>query len=73
MNIIPPNISKETEELIRQGSWSCVKDGDGYIIYTEPYSPCCNPSGQTKYYLDKDGTVLRYEVVDNTRCKTHGL
>lgn len=61
--IIPPQSSEHTIELLRTGIWTCEETDEGYVIYTTPYSACCNPRPQTKWFLDKRGHILRSEEV----------
>ena len=60
---LPPNLDAHACDLIRQGRWSCVKTETGWEVFTEPYSRCCNPQGQTKYVFDSSGAIVAQEII----------
>lgn len=56
-----PDVCKEQ---IREGRWTIEERADEniFLIKTEPYSQCCNPKGQTIFWVNKEGGLIKQET-----------
>ena len=55
----PPDTSQDIIDLVETGRWSCDETENGWVIKTEGYSWCCNPGGQSLFYFNIKGDVIR--------------